>query len=60
MQLMVQPMTDIMPQLQPIADILGLASVKADYSQFQIATSERYSGSSYGPGWRVQVDGGQR
>jgi hypothetical protein len=50
-------MTEMMEQLKPIAEILGPLSVKADYSQIQIAEHDRTGGTRYRPGWKVDVKG---
>lgn len=50
-------MTEMMEQLKPIAEILGPSSVKADYSQLQIAVHDRHAGTSYRAGWKVEVNG---
>jgi hypothetical protein len=49
-------MAEMMDQLLPIADLLGPSSVKADYSQTQIAHRGN-RGLEYRPGWRVEING---
>jgi hypothetical protein len=46
-------MTEMLDQLKPIAEILGPASVKASYSQYQLGNSV----NGYRPGWKVEVNG---
>jgi hypothetical protein len=49
-------MAEMMEQLKPIAEILGPSSVRADYSQHQLA-DHRSTGTVYRPGWKVEVNG---
>lgn len=45
-------MTELMRQLQPIAEIVGPSAIAASYSDFKLGTPRGHK-----PGWEVKVQG---